>query len=285
MITDPEVDINIKDLVLDESVKAKLKLDPEHDVTENDWDKLRAEFDWYKKEGRYQELLSTAVYVKLFDPQRLEQLVDLEALWPEQQKLWDYDSKPNSRAEDTLNEAYRVKVLYPNHPLDYDPKEWWNNPISRIDPQFVGDDALSWSNYTSRLLRIKFLDPNLMGLKITDQMWEKMKGSINELQQEKQILFDLNILEMAASMKILAPERWNGPNMESTISIISDVYNHALSENRDSTGTFSGFFFEKMTAARIIVAQEAKITEHGLELKMPEPELELNEKPPETRRF
>ncbi len=278
-VQSPEVnEINIKDLVLDEPIK---NMDPEADLTEKDWDDL---VDFMKREpdsfggGMFKGVQQrrSAIYAKMIDSQKFESRINIEDHWP----VLETELKKEALTESEALEYWmETTMLYPKHATHIKTNR---DLLSRYaEHNFYVRSTNDWVSYANSLFNVKLISPDFdVSQQLDSETWETIRVAINE-----QLLHlypdNLYALMGAAELKMVDPEKWKNGPMGETISLATTVYKQILENHPQPNHLFAA-----VAAAKVLAADDVKLTGRGLDIKMPKEEaLEVVETFPEQRKF
>ena len=251
--------INIKDLTLEEPEKKKSELpfDPERDITEEDWKRVRESLLSIRQEEHpeftYPELVKS---VKILFPERVSEFnFDDDFLW-RRTKLWSQRHGLPS----LLDYVFEIKLAFPERisELNLDKLQEINKHIE------VYRQRNDWAMFASAAMKMKILFPERIAeLHLDETAWVGMKEELEQLRTP-----DLwgYFAKRAMAMKILYPEKSSELNLDSHAW---EGMKQDLEKCRAQEHKTWWHISEQAIAMKILVAEEIKITDKGLEIIMP----------------
>lgn len=269
--------INIKDLIIEEpEEKSEPYFDVEKDVTAEDWRMMRKELYKEQKLGNWARFLSVVKYMKILNPNyNISIGYDIKEGIREELEI----HKQRSEWAAITEMAMDMKMLDPTFSLNLD-----EFTLERMQKDAFKEHNKLWTDYVDQLVALKVFDQKLE-VHLGTEGLEKMDLSLNVAKaKEKWEEF----AELAAAEKVL--------NLSLNVEVGQIEWQNMknILESYREKHKEKGEYYEKafaMLASRmkILAAQEVKVRENGLEIKMPEkkaPTMETEgQSIPEIRNF
>ena len=281
--------INIHELTIEEpEKKSELRFDPERDITEEDWRNMRQLLEEYRKDderkshGSGQEVMyfsGQAMYMKILNPtvvlnldetawQVMRQDLERNRIQPDR-----YGVFPGHGLSDWglfARQAREMKILDPEIDLNLN-ENAWQGMRQLLDSRRTDK---KWGDFSSLAADIKILDPTL-GLNLNP---DTLRGVRDQLEIYREADNWWIFSWQAMHMKILDPRI--DLNLDET----------AWQGMRESLKNFRGdwsSFSKQAMLMKILAAEEVKVTDKGLEIKMRKDKPLTSGVPPlpETKQF
>ena len=259
--------INIHDLTVEEPEKQEGPyFDPETEITKDDWEHIEKKLkDMERNHYRWDELPEFGKAIKLLKPDA--DLNITSGIWRHlENKLQGYGKSDHTKGEIFARYAASMKIINPDFRLT---KGNWENLNRALTIEKYNKNAAHIAYLAANM---KILDPEFV-LDLGQEFWEEVDKTMHGYTTLP--IF----LEIAHSVKILNPD-FNLDLKQENAKGLGEL----LQERRD--GGDWQHFAELAAQAKILTAEEVKVTDQGLEVNMHKPKLKPEPKDlPEQRKF
>lgn len=236
--------VNIHELTIEEpEQQAELPFDVERDITEKDWQKITEELE----NNRYRTwfFAKQAMAVKVLNPN-----YDLKLDQNDWKRLEDElenckESKEKNKKFDIINLVMCMKALDPSRKNDMDSKSW-----DKIDNLLKHDKKhKNWWSFLHLASAARIVDQNRdLGID---------EATLLELKKERVNDFG----STAMCLRILDPEHFLNPDTAEWEDMKKKLSECRKKQNRND-------FIDQAMSMAILAAEEVKVTDKGLEVKM-----------------
>ena len=285
--------INIKDLTLEEPEKKKesgLSFDPERDITEEDWDRMKHEFD--KIQEKIQGHIHTVpdLYgfsvlgysMKILFTDRLPEGNINDFMGEIFAADLKYEPDTGMYSDEFLSFLMHMAILSPQKLRDEMAKyNMGKFTISSLEARLIDGRRNDWHKFSRYAIMVKIIFPKEeTGVDFSQEDWRGMKDWLDQNQK----MSDLRtVVKHLVAMKILFPDRFHEIDVE---AIIWKSFDKRLTKER--VVYMLPAFAELAAYLKLLAAEEIKITDQGLEVIMQKekPEFKKETPPmPQTRKF
>ncbi len=243
--------INIHELTIEGPEKqAELPFDVERDITKEDWEKLRDGLEKNRQESNWYGYSSRAMQMKILDP---SQVLNLDQhVWNGMKETLEVHRR-NREWYGYSTRAMQMKILDPKRDLNIDRAAWQG----MTDTLEGYRKTNMWDDFSQLAMDIKILDPK-QDLGLDPVAWKAMVATL----ETSKVGGHLDAWR-AMELKIIDPNQ----DLNINASVWREMKDR-LEEFRREDSAYD-FSWQAM-AMKILVAEEVKVTENGLELTMPE---------------
>ena len=280
MISDPETDINIKDLVLTEPTKLNgEKFDPQKELFPSDWQRekeLLAEDVVKDIYSSWATFFGEASMLKFIDPKSLARLGINLADYQFQAASWFREAKAGAELPHVLSNAFDYKFLYPQKATNL------ILPSERLKQLFDPEFHLS-ATQANALLHLYYLDSDLAkSTGAFEKLHSKFISELTVSTGETQWKNHHDALMLASALKILYPDE---PISLGIIETLLKYGRDDMEQGRQNPGK-SGIVGTFQDARNLLILTADRVTIEDGQFKFENKSDHFSvEKPPETRRF
>ncbi len=265
--------LNIYELVIEEPEKEKqseLPFDVERDITDEEWDRFKADMDQLRKSNEWSYLGQKLAHLKILDPQRLPLLE--ENLFSGMQEKRNHYSKSSFGGGDFLSVSCKLKSLFPERNLNFSPVEMEKMKYS-VETNLANEN---WGNYALEFSVFKVVSPD-NGLKYDSRAMEENEKQLESFRKEKDWW---NFCYLGANIRIIDPSH--------DFKLDKADWEDMLQFRNSTTGQHIDNLFAHFANMQVLAAEKVEVTDNGLELTMSKPKQKLDTGVPplpETKNF
>lgn len=231
-----------------------IPFNPERDITEQDWQDMKRQLEYYSQETEYQDFFELAMYMAVLFPEKRHELNIDEGTWEGMKGELEQEQRWHGYQVNFPELAVRMNLLSPERrgELKLDDAAW-KGMKEKLDLLYRNS---SWIIYSPDAVEMCLLFPERRHeLNIDDTVWAGLKG---ELERRRGIQNWYGFSHIASDMVLLFPERRQELDIDRTNW---QMMKRDLEASRQDSNWL--FFSDLAMHMSIIAADKAEITEDG----------------------
>ena len=281
--------INIHELTIEEPEKpSELPFDPVQKITEEDWTTMEELLEHYKESYNERRMFGNEKK-RVYGWDFSNQAKNMRILDPTKDLYLEEDARECMSGE--LKErrsnkdwaafsvqAANMKIIDPTQDLGLN-QTAWNGMKKQLEEYRLRDQAHQWKNFSAQAMRMKILDPN-QDLNLDQSAWQHMT---DELEYYRTGGYWDSFAYQAMIMKVI-DQKYDLKLDQATWQGMRGELEALRQENETEEWKK---FISLATEMKILAAEEVKVTDRGLEIKMRKDKPLTSSVPPlpETKQF
>ena len=248
-------EVKLQDLTVEvPEPKTKIEFDVEKEISEEDWEAMKGEYEKQCQDEDWWEAANQAMALKILFPERVEEL-DLDNKWPMMKRCHD-GGRVNPAAASAVerNMCLSLKILFPERVTELKLADRW----PRIKRAYEINNTYSQAIEFATSLKILF--PGREAELELENIWLKMKDAY---EREWHGSYTIGKVKAASFLRILFPKRVSELELENKWPLMREEYKRFC----DADNWFNAI--RRAAYMKILAAKEVKVTDQGLELVMP----------------